>query len=105
MSRMDIESTLIIPRPDAAPERAAVPPARQIPIEQESPSHKVNQRSDLVRYTATEDVLDEASKFQKQSGYDQPAGKGKQAVESYLSLERESRREDIHKLLGVDIYA
>ncbi|NMH61334.1 hypothetical protein [Alteromonas ponticola] len=101
---MDIESTLIISRPDAAPERAAVPPARQVAVEQE-PLPKVNQRNDLVRYTATEDVLDEASKFQRQSGYDQPAGKGKQAVESYLSLERESRRDDIHKMLGVDIYA
>ena len=101
---MDIESTLIIPRPDAAPERAAVPSARQISQEQE-PLPKVNQRNDMVRYTATEDVLDEASKFQRQSGYDQPAGKGKQAVESYLSLERESRRDDIHKMLGVDLYA
>ncbi|MCW8107191.1 hypothetical protein OPS25_01565 [Alteromonas ponticola] len=104
MSRMDIESTLIISRPDAAPDRAAIPPARQVPIEQEPPP-KVNHRNDLVRYSATDDVLDEASKFQRQSGYDQPAGKGKQAVESYLSLERESRRDDIHKMLGVDIYA
>ncbi len=101
---MDIESTLIIPRPDAAPDRAAVPPARQIPVEPEVPP-LITQRQNLVRYTATEDVLDEASKFQQQSGYDQPAGKGKQAVESYLSHERESQRDNIHKLLGVDIYA
>lgn len=54
---------------------------------------------------ATEDSLNKARTFQRASGYDQPQGRGEQAVLAYQRFERDQQKEHIRQLMGVDIYA
>ena len=55
--------------------------------------------------SATDDSLNKARRFQQQSGYDQPQGRGEQAVLAYQRFEREQQKDQIRQLMGVDIYA
>lgn len=100
---MQIESSLIIPRPDAAPERAGKD--RSVSKSVENPGNEAVFRPVLINYSRHDDVHDKASRFQRQAGYDQPQGRGQSVVNTYLSLERETQRASIRQMLGVDLYA
>ncbi|MDO6477659.1 hypothetical protein Q4520_19725 [Alteromonas sp. 1_MG-2023] len=101
---MEIQSGFSIIRPDQAPRREQ---PEKVDARQKEPVQSVEGIvvPEPVRSSQSDDVLNSAKKFQQQTGYDQPEGKGQQATAAYQSLEREAQRDSIRQLLGVDIYA
>lgn len=100
---MDINATFSVLAPD--PQNR--PPAdthKVRRVERDTPAPAV-EASQSLRTSADRDTLNQAKRFQQDSGYDQPQGKGQQAVGAYMSLEREAQRASIRDMLGVDIYA
>ncbi|QJR82198.1 hypothetical protein CA267_016290 [Alteromonas pelagimontana] len=100
---MEIKPSLQIIRPDQAPPRSKV---ERVP-DTSSTGNAVDPviSEGVVNAAKTDDALNSARTFQQQSGYDQPEGKGQEAVTAYLSLDREAQRENVRQLLGVDIFA
>ncbi len=101
---MEIQSGFGIIRPEQAPQRGQ---PERVDARQKEQSRPLEGIIELkpIRNDASDDVLNSAQKFQQQTGYDQPEGKGRQVVAAYQSLEREEQRENIRQLLGVDLYA
>ncbi|WP_218355288.1 hypothetical protein [Alteromonas lipotrueiana] len=75
---------------------------RRLTREEQSPAIEVGQS---LRTTSNADTLNKAHRFAQDSGYDQPQGKANQAVQAYMSHERESQRDTIRTMMGVDLYA
>jgi hypothetical protein len=48
--------------------------------------------------------LDQQS-FKQQAFYDQPQGKGQQAINAYNDINHQAQREDVQQMLGVDLFA
>lgn len=101
---MDVNTSFIIPQSDAsqsrvqqgnrAAEQKANDASNDLPVSQ-----------GVLRSTDNPRILGDAQRFHQHSGYDRPSGKGEQAQRAYLSFERESQREQIRGMLGVDLYA
>ncbi|MBU2979771.1 hypothetical protein [Alteromonas sp. C1M14] len=100
---MEIQPGLKLIRPEQAPQHEK--PGRNAGKNSASPS-TVSPVSDvpLLRTNPSDETLHSANKFQQETGYDQPEGKGREVVAAYQSLERESQRESIRQMLGVDMY-
>ena len=101
---MEINSSINITRPEQAPKR----PKTELVGKPNSPSSEAAgevARAGGLKSTQDESVLFQARQFRQQSGYDQPDKRGNQAITEYLSLERESRRDSIREMLGVDLFA
>lgn len=60
----------------------------------------------VVRQASAE-AFEQAERFrqQRRSTYDAPNAQSQAALDAYQSLQRESRRDDIRGLLGIDVYA
>ncbi|WP_100642841.1 hypothetical protein [Alteromonas facilis] len=105
---MDIESSIV------AAQNALVvnPSARQ--TERAADAREQQQRAQtqlppqqtVVRQASTE-AYEQAEQFRKRnrSGYDAPSAQAQAALDTYQSLQRESRREEIRGMLGIDLYA
>ncbi|MEG3767289.1 hypothetical protein [Alteromonas sp. 14N.309.X.WAT.G.H12] len=100
---MEIQPGITLIRPEQASHQEK--PGRHNVKNTSAPS-AVSPISDasVLKANASDETLNSARKFQQETGYDQPEGKGRQVVAAYQSLERESQREDIRQLLGVDMY-
>ena len=84
------------------PERAAENRAQQLQRQQtELPA------SQTVVRQASAEAYEQADKFQrgKRSSYDSPNSQNQAALDAYQSLARNSKRDEIRGLLGIDIYA
>lgn len=100
---MDINSNFSVIAPDSQ-SRANhdTGKVRRLTREEQTPAIESSQS---LRTTANPDTLNKARRFAQESGYDQPQGKGNQAVQAYMSLEREAQRDTIRTMMGVDLYA
>lgn len=101
---MEIQSGFSIIRPEQAPQRGQ---PERVGGRETTTAERVErvEEAKAVRANVTDDVLNSAKKFQQQTGYDQPEGKGRDVVAAYQSLDREAQRDNIRQLLGVDLYA
>lgn len=100
---MEIQPGITLIKPEQASQQEK--PGRHNVKNTSSPTavSPVNEAS-VLKANASGETLSAARKFQQETGYDQPEGKGRLVVAAYQSLERESQREDIRQLLGVDMY-
>lgn len=101
---MEIQSGFGIIKPDQAPPRGQPERVDARQKDQATPLEGIVELKP-IRNDASDDVLNSAKKFQQQTGYDQPEGKGQQVVAAYQSLQREEERDAIRQMLGVDFYA
>lgn len=102
---MEIQPGFSILRPEQAPQRKQPERVDARSNEDSGSGAQASRNISSIRADASDDVLNSAQKFQQQTGYDQPEGKGRDVVSAYQSLERETQRDKIRQMLGVDIYA
>ena len=106
---MEIESSivasqnaLIINPSPRQPEREAEARAQQ----QQRQQTELPVSQTVVRQRSAE-AFEQAERFnqQKRPGYETPNPQNEAALEAYQSLARETQREEIRGLLGIDLYA
>lgn len=106
---MELESSLVasqnglVVSPTARqPEREAETRAQQ----QQRQQTELPITQTVVRQASAE-AFEQAERFreQRRSSYDSPNPQNQAALETYQSLQRESRREELRGLLGIDLYA
>ncbi|RDV24646.1 hypothetical protein DXV75_13235 [Alteromonas aestuariivivens] len=105
---MDISSSGQIIRTEQALKKPRAENVRNKAQQQPAPASaapQVARNNEALKSTGDEQVLNQAQQFRQQAGYDQPDQRGRHAITEYLSLERESRRETIREMLGVDLFA
>lgn len=102
---MEIQPGFSIVKPEQAPQRKQPEPVDARSNDGEGSGAQSSSYVSSIRANASDDVLNSAQKFQQQTGYDQPEGRGRDVVAAYQSLERETQRDNIRQMLGVDIYA
>ncbi len=97
---MDIRQTVnapVIDRSDNRPKpvKQVVPETEQTP---KQPDNAIVVSGDASSYA-------KAEAFRTKAGYDKPAPHAEHAVREYLSFERETKRDSVRQMMGVDIYA
>ncbi|WP_100656797.1 hypothetical protein [Alteromonas flava] len=106
---MDIESSivaaqnaLVVNTPARQPEREAESRAQQ----QQRTQTELPAQQTVIRQASAE-AYQRADQYRKdtRAGYDNPPLPVQSALDAYQSLERESRREEVRGLLGIDLYA
>ncbi|MBU3023335.1 hypothetical protein [Aestuariibacter sp. A3R04] len=102
---MEIQSGFSIIRPEQAPQKKQPERIDARSSEPSSAATEAVEYANSIRSSSSDAVLNSAQKFHQQTGYDQPEGRGRGVVAAYQSLERETQRDNIRQLLGVDIYA
>lgn len=99
---MDIQSNFSILPADSSQHQKRVNPAKDaVQKEQGTPPRPAG----IVVSPASEDALKSARQFQKEADFDGVTSRSKVAISSYTSFERQSQRESVQQLFGVDIYA
>lgn len=106
---MDIESSIV------ASQNALIinPSQRQAEREAQTRAQQAPRQVTELPITQTvsrqrsAEAYEQAERFnqQRRPGYDTPTAQSKAALDAYQSLARESQRDEIRGLLGVDIYA
>ena len=99
---MEIQSQFHISPFDNAPEQKRVERAVDAP---QKAREKPASPAGLVISPESEEALHSAKQFQKDADFDGATNRSKLAISSYTSFERQSQRESIHQMFGVDIYA
>lgn len=100
---MEISNSPIILPADQAPRRPASESATQKPSQTVSIPTAVTKTGGAVRAPQSADDFDQARRFTRD--VDSENEKGSAAVQAYSSLAREARKDEIHQLFGVDVYA
>lgn len=106
---MELESSLV-----ASQNGLVVSPAVRQP-ERDADNRAQQQQRQQTELPVTQTVVRQASaeayeqaerfRQQRRSTYDSPNPQNQAALDTYQSLQRESRREEIRGLLGIDLYA
>ncbi len=100
---MEISNSPIILPADQAPKRPASESATQKPAQAVSIPAQVLKPGDAVRAPQSAEDFDQARRFTRDVGSEND--KGSAAVQAYSSLAREAKKDEIHQLFGVDVYA
>lgn len=100
---MEISNSPIILPADQAPKRPASESATQKPSQAVSVPAQVSKPGDAVRAPHSAEDFDQARRFTRDTASENE--KGSAAVQAYSSLAREARKDEIHQLFGVDVYA
>lgn len=97
---MDIRHSTQAPVIDRSDNRPK--PVKRIIPEAEQPA---KQKDNAIVISGDEASFAKAEAFRTKAGYDKPAPHAEQAVREYLSFERETKRDSVRQMMGVDIYA
>lgn len=97
---MDIRQTSNTPVIDRSDNRPK--PVKHVVPETEQVTEQ-NKRAVVI--SGDEVSYAKADAFRTKAGYDKPAPQAEQAVREYLSFERETKRDSVRQIMGVDIYA
>lgn len=104
---MEIESSIV-----ASQNALGINPSVREPQRDADARHQQQQRSvtehpktQVVIRQGNTEAFKQADNYREQRAiYDQPDSRGRNAIQAYQSLQRQSQQENIHTSLGVDTY-
>lgn len=106
---MEIESSLVAAQNALTVNPAPREPQREAEARQEQTQRQSTElpRTQVVVRQGSSEAFEQADRFRqnRETGFDQPSGRARNAIAAYQSLETEQRRSEIQELFGVDTFA
>lgn len=105
---MELETSIVASQNAVVVNPSVREPNRDAESRQQKQQTQVTEfpRTQVVTRQGGAEAFEKAERFRQQnSGFQEQQGsKGRQAIEAYQSQLKDSRREEIHQLMGVDTY-